>query len=59
MTLLDNLTAQLSPDRKERFIELFRQLQVSLHLLKLLSFLNLFRIMLFLQINSWQKRECY
>ena len=27
MTLLDNLTAQLSPDRKERFIELFRQLQ--------------------------------
>lgn len=30
MTLLDNLTAQLSPDRKDRFIELFRQLQVSL-----------------------------
>jgi hypothetical protein len=28
MTLLDNLTAQLSPDRKEKFIELFRQLQV-------------------------------
>ncbi|KAI7891686.1 transcription initiation factor TFIID component TAF4 family-domain-containing protein [Mucor mucedo] len=27
MTLLDNLTAQLSPDRKDRFIELFRQLQ--------------------------------
>ncbi|CEP11108.1 hypothetical protein [Parasitella parasitica] len=27
MTLLDNLTSQLSPDRKERFIELFRQLQ--------------------------------
>lgn len=31
MTLLDNLTAQLSPDRKDRFIELFRQLQVSIH----------------------------
>lgn len=30
MTLLDNITAQLSPDRKERFIELFRQLQVKL-----------------------------
>lgn len=28
MTLLDNLTAQLSPDRKVRFIQLFRQLQV-------------------------------
>jgi hypothetical protein len=33
MTLLDNLTAQLSPDRKERFIELFRQLQVGPNLL--------------------------
>ncbi|KAI8973289.1 hypothetical protein BDF20DRAFT_837247 [Mycotypha africana] len=27
MTLLDNLTSQLSPDRKEKFLELFRKLQ--------------------------------
>ena len=30
MTLLDNLTAQLSADRKERFIGLFRELQASI-----------------------------
>lgn len=29
MTLLDNLTSQLIPERKERFIDLFKQLQVN------------------------------
>lgn len=27
MTLLDNITSQLAPDKKEKFIQLFRQLQ--------------------------------
>jgi hypothetical protein len=44
MTLLDNLTAQLSSDRKGKFIELFRQLQViydkELYLGKFCSDLN-------------------
>lgn len=29
MTLFDNLTSQLTPERKERFIELFKKLQVN------------------------------
>jgi hypothetical protein len=29
ITLLDNITSQLTPDKKERFLQLFRDLQTS------------------------------
>lgn len=70
MTLLDNLTSQLIPERKERFIDLFKQLQVNTKNIKkrreigghdhnkLLTF-NLYRVILFLQINFWLKQDYY
>lgn len=59
MTLLDNLTSQLTPERKERFIGLFRQLQVKSIEKENLYKLTFIRLITSLQMSFLHKLECY